>query len=311
MPEVEEEAIEEDDEPDVEEEEYGELKMIVENGETRYIVIKYKKSFKAKLIQNDDKNKAYYSELKNWLMSFDRVKSRISWKWEAFHVGRKTIAKLKIRRKTLSVVLALDPEQFAESKYRVQNLSELTSYVDTPCLYHVKNDRQLKYAKELITLLMQNEGVEQKMIVDEDYASQFPYETTDALIEQNLIKVLTNESASKGEHFKPRHSVTAQEVDSILQDEVAVAMIEKEDGIVDKTKTDIINIDTLSQYFSDGETVTLDEIKNRVKGFGKKVTYIKVLARGTLDKALTVEANDFSLQAVKMIILTGGQAVKV
>ena len=42
----------------------------------------------------------------------------------------------------------------------------------------------------------------------------------------------------------------------------------------------------------------------------KRVTYIKVLARGKLDKALTVEADDFSPQAVKMIVLTGGSAVK-
>ncbi|MDE6869283.1 MAG: uL15 family ribosomal protein [Clostridia bacterium] len=96
-----------------------------------------------------------------------------------------------------------------------------------------------------------------------------------------------------------------------MQDEIAVALIERGEGITDKTKTGIINIDTLSQYFQDGETVTLSEIKKRVKGFSPKITYIKVLARGTLDKRLTVEADDFSLQAVKMIVLTGGKAVKV
>ena len=56
--------------------------------------------------------------------------------------------------------------------------------------------------------------------------------------------------------------------------------------------------------------VTLDEIKKRVKGFNKQTTYLKVLARGTLDKALTVEADGFSLQAVKMIVLMGGTAIK-
>ncbi|MDE5654929.1 MAG: uL15 family ribosomal protein, partial [Clostridia bacterium] len=86
-------------------------------------------------------------------------------------------------------------------------------------------------------------------------------------------------------------------------------LIEKGEGITDKTKTGIINIDTLSQYFADGETVTLEEIKKRINGFGN-TTYIKVLARGTLDKRLIVEADDFSLQAVKMIVLIGGKAIK-
>lgn len=38
---------------------------------------------------------------------------------------------------------------------------------------------------------------------------------------------------------------------------------------------------------------------------------VKVLARGSLDKALTVEAADFSLPAVKMIVITGGKVVKL
>ena len=39
--------------------------------------------------------------------------------------------------------------------------------------------------------------------------------------------------------------------------------------------------------------------------------YIKVLARGIIDKPLSVYANDFSLSAVKMIALAGGKAVRV
>lgn len=41
----------------------------------------------------------------------------------------------------------------------------------------------------------------------------------------------------------------------------------------------------------------------------RSVGYVKVLARGTLDKPLTVKAQDFSLDAVKMIVMTGGAAV--
>ena len=43
----------------------------------------------------------------------------------------------------------------------------------------------------------------------------------------------------------------------------------------------------------------------------KNVGSLKILARGVLDKPLNVEAQDFSLDAVKMIVLTGGKAIKI
>ena len=43
----------------------------------------------------------------------------------------------------------------------------------------------------------------------------------------------------------------------------------------------------------------------------KNVIRLKVLARGILDKAITVEAHEFSIDAVKMIALTGGKVVRI
>ena len=42
----------------------------------------------------------------------------------------------------------------------------------------------------------------------------------------------------------------------------------------------------------------------------KKTTSVKILARGKLDKPLTVIADVYSIQAVKMILLTGGRVIK-
>ncbi len=51
-----------------------------EQNRPRYIVIKYNRSFTAKLIQSDEQTKRYYTELKNELLGYDGVKSRITWK---------------------------------------------------------------------------------------------------------------------------------------------------------------------------------------------------------------------------------------
>ena len=88
-----------------------------------------------------------------------------------------------------------------------------------------------------------------------------------------------------------------------------VELIEQSTRVADRTKKTIINIDTISQYFNENETVTLEEIKKRVPNVDKKATFLKVLARGTLDKALTVDADDFSIEAEKMIIVTGGKVL--
>ena len=279
------------------------------DGHIRYIIIKYNKSHTAKLIQSADGVKNYYSQIKNELMSYKGVRSRISWKYESFSVGRATVAKLAVRGKNLSLFLALDPKNYVDTKYIIDDKSEVAAYEKTPLLYRIKNDRRLNYSKELIAAVMS--GREKTEDYKEtDYAKEYPYEKTEPLIERGLVKVLTEEDAQSGDVFKPRDMVTATEVNELLQDDIAVALIEESDEVSDRTKQGIVNIDTLSKHFADGETVTLEEMKKRIPKFVKSTTYVKVLARGALDKKLTVIADSFSIEAAKMILLTGGNAVK-
>ena len=279
------------------------------DGHIRYIIIKYNKSHTAKLIQSADGVKNYYSQIKNELMSYKGVRSRVSWKYESFSVGRATVAKLAVRGKNLSLFLALDPKNYVDTKYIIDDKSEVAAYEKTPLLYRIKNDRRLNYSKELIAAVM--DGREKTEDYKEtDYAKEYPYEKIEPLIERGLVKVLTEEDAQSGDVFKPRDMVTATEVNELLQDDIAVALIEESDEVSDRTKQGIVNIDTLSKHFADGETVTLEEMKKRIPKFVKSTTYVKVLARGALDKKLTVIADSFSIEAAKMILLTGGNAVK-
>ncbi len=279
------------------------------DGHIRYIIIKYNKSHTAKLIQSADGVKNYYSQIKNELLSYKGVRSRVSWKYESFSVGRATVAKLAVRGKNLSLFLALDPKNYVDTKYIIDDKSEVAAYEKTPLLYRIKNDRRLNYSKELIAAVM--DGREKTEDYKEtDYAKEYPYEKIEPLIERGLVKVLTEEDAQSGDVFKPRDMVTATEVNELLQDDIAVALIEESEEVSDRTKQGIVNIDTLSKHFADGETVTLEEMKKRIPKFVKSTTYVKVLARGTLDKKLTVIADSFSIEAAKMILLTGGNAVK-
>ena len=110
-------------------------------------------------------------------------------------------------------------------------------------------------------------------------------------------------------------SVTVAEADILMSDEEAkeiceeIKNLEYEDTEVYRgAKKAEVNIDTISDFFKDGDTVTLNTLKE-MKLVGANVGHVKVLARGRLDKSLTVVAQDFSSAAMKMILLTGGRAI--
>jgi large subunit ribosomal protein L15 len=70
----------------------------------------------------------------------------------------------------------------------------------------------------------------------------------------------------------------------------------------------VVNIDRLG-VFPAGSTVTPDDLRQR--GLVKKRGRIKVLAEGSLDHALTVQAQAFSKGAVEKIEAAGGTAVVI
>ena len=310
LPEEEDEDDDDDDEEEDETEVAPQRQVArMANGHVRYIIIKYNKSHTAKLIQSSDICKNYYSVLKNELLSYSGIKCRVSWKYETFYCGRQTYARLSMRGKKLCIFLALNPADYAYTKYIIDDKSEVLAYEKTPLLYRIKNDRRLKYAKELIATVM--DGRRKSEDFNEvNYVPQLPYEEIEPLIERKLVKVLTEEDAQSGDVFKPRDFVQAEEVNELLHDDIAQALIEVSDEVSDRTKCEIINIDILSRYFENDEKVTLEEIKKRVPKFPKNATYVKVLARGLLDKRLTVVADAYSIDAAKMILLTGGNPVK-
>lgn len=106
-------------------------------------------------------------------------------------------------------------------------------------------------------------------------------------------------------------SVSAEEADELLDDKSAEEMIihtEENTLACRGCKKVFINVDTISDNFKKGDTVSLEELKN--KGLvPKSACFVKVLARGRIDKPLIIKAQAFSTNAVKMIALTGGSAI--
>lgn len=144
-----------------------------------------KKSFTAQLMQASDDVKVWYFELKNCILCYEKTKEIMRWHNEKFYIGRNNVATLTMRGKTLSLYLALDPEEYSD-KFRVR-LSQSEAYRKvTPCLFRIKSDKSVKQAKELIALLMADYGVMYVRTNHSIYA--LPYEDDDALVAKGLAK---------------------------------------------------------------------------------------------------------------------------
>jgi large subunit ribosomal protein L15 len=77
-----------------------------------------------------------------------------------------------------------------------------------------------------------------------------------------------------------------------------------------RTHTQAVNLQDLERRFEAGDEVTLDALK--AKGLGsRKDVPVKVLAKGTLSKKLTVHAHKFSGAARQAIEAAGGTAVEI
>lgn len=158
---------------------------VTESGE----VVRYNRSFTARIIQSDNDLKARYSELKNYIMSYKGVKARMSWKKETFAVGRRSVASFTVRGKTLCLNLATDAKLFDNTKYKVDDMSGGgVRKTPMPCRYKITSDRKTGYAKEMIDIVVVGFGVARMP----EYTAQdftLPYKSTEALVKRRLIKI--------------------------------------------------------------------------------------------------------------------------
>lgn len=203
------------EEPDeVDDDEEDGPKIVTEGQET----VRYSRSFVAKLCQLKDETKEWYSQLKNDLLSYERVKTRLSWRKETFRIGRMTVARIAIRGKTLCLMIAVEPAGYSGTKYSVEDVSNVAATSDTPTLYRIKSERKLKYAKEMIAGLMK----EIKIYKDPRYEGKdyfLPYEGDMSLMHRGLVKrIVTGTTRTfKIEEIDPSQVVDVEPTDSESQ----------------------------------------------------------------------------------------------
>ena len=182
---VEEPMVEVNEEAEDEKEEESVVSIVnAETGELEFF--RYNRSFTSRLIQANEEVESRYERIKNHILSHKDVKNRVSWAHESFRKGRDTLVILAFKGRTLNVYLALDPQEFADSKYRFIDASNIKKFEDTPLRLKIKNNLNEKYALELIDILMEKKGLELSTEVTDSY--HMDYETDEELLKKDLIR---------------------------------------------------------------------------------------------------------------------------
>lgn len=311
------EEDEEETEDDIEtevEEDPNELVKAKKDEEGKMIIIRYKKSYSAKLNMSDDNLKDIHNLIKNKLLSFKKVKSRTSWNHDAFNLGRVQAAKLNVRGKSLFLYLPIDPKEYEDSKYTFKDCSDIKKYEQLPFRIKLKSSRSIKYACELIDMAMTDlETTEIKEFENVNYYQK--NRGFDKLLEEGLIKEIIDAETFKelkeiNKEFLDSNKIKSIDLD-VIKDIKINDSIYKEvvSNISAKgSARDVINVDTISKSFEDGEVVSLKTLKAK-KLISANSKGVKCLARGTLDKCLTFELQAYSKDAVKMILITNGKII--
>ena len=188
------EAAEDKAEVTVEEEKNGEPEYTLDaNGlpvAPDGMVIRYKWSFLARLIQSDDELKYRYMMLRRKLLSYKKVRSNVSWNFDSYFIGRTPIVKLKVRGKTLVAYFPIDPKEMEGTKYVGEDFSGVSRYKAVPFAYRINGMRKLKYALELIEKQLEGIKASEPVYITESQVNEvIPRESLKKLYEKGYVRV--------------------------------------------------------------------------------------------------------------------------
>lgn len=184
---IEEELIEEELEELVEEVLEELVEEVLEETETK-VAVRYNYSFKAHLDMAPEESIKRFLQIKQHILSYPDIKISDSWKFQRYRYGARTLAKVTLQGKTLTLYLDLDPKEFEDTVYNVVDVSDKKSHVLTPTMFKVRGNRGVKHANELIDLYFSKLGVERNETEELTYTPT--NKTHEELVEEGLIKII-------------------------------------------------------------------------------------------------------------------------
>ena len=107
------------------------------------------KNFAKKLLEADKEILARYDELKNFMLLYKGVKSRVSNDFDSFNIGRTQLIKLGFSTQSLKLFLNLEYDK-VETRLKCKDASHKKAYKEVPVFLRIKSPRAMRNAKYLI-----------------------------------------------------------------------------------------------------------------------------------------------------------------
>ncbi len=123
----------------------------------------YRRSFGQKLRRSTKEVKERYKTIVSHIKNIENVREIESDHFRTFRLRNKPIAKITMKGKTLNVYLALNPNEYIDTKYIFEDVSHVKKYALYPMRVRLSSDRQVKWTCELIDLVMQKYLVKEEV----------------------------------------------------------------------------------------------------------------------------------------------------
>ena len=131
-------------------------------------------SFVDKLFKSSYGTKQIYSEVKNELLSYAGIVSKIKRDYETFYLNNVPIAKLNIIDGNLITYFALDPTQYKSEEYNHVDASKEKDFSAVPLKLIVTSIESLRFAKMFIRIIRKREGIKTvSNFIRTDYVSVY------------------------------------------------------------------------------------------------------------------------------------------
>ncbi len=257
--------------------------------ESESVIQRSKISFAQKLISLEDFKQEYFNALHNELLSYKKVNSRISFRGISYRFGRKLLAKITVRGKTLKLHLALNVNEFDAKVYFQQDLSGVKAYQEVPFTVKVKSNRAKNNAIKLVEALSKNF----ELIKNDKYIPKYGIKEVKAFLEQSVA--------------------LEQQETAVLQDQNAITIERRKIPFANR----VLGLEDFKQeYFNvlHNELLSYKKVNSRIsfKGvsyrFGRKLL-AKITVRGkTLRLHLALDVKEFNQNVYFQKDLSGVKA---
>ena len=258
----------------------------------------YNKKVLLKLKIASDRTQKYYSDLRNELRCYKALRFKSNNTGDTYAYKGKVVFKVTIFPKALKVYYALDPKKFDVKKYHHKDAKDIKKYETIPLLFRIGSDRSYKYALEILKELAKKLKIARTNAKPFDYMADFNT-TSKALLIENGGEELLRASCTKD------HS-------DVISDSLAkkCMMLRVRKPIEGEKVIAEISIGELSAAFKTSYKIDIELLK-KVGLVNKDANYLKVTAMNNCYKAISISADEYEPEVIRMVVVTGGNIIKL